>query len=187
MPQSKSIGLWVALAATLAATWYAAGIDSSGPADDELGVPARAARNPPERAPRALPTGVLPAPDASPPRVALAPGDGPKAPRAERMAPPREPLMAPRGWQPPPPPPVAAVAPPPPQAPPLPYRYLGRLEDPQGGTTVFLGEGPQARPIAVRQGDRLSQYQVEAVGANGMTLIYLPLNQKQQLLFGNTP
>ncbi len=183
MSQRKSIGLWAALAATLAATWYAAGIDAPAPGDGALSVPARA--------PRPLPTGVLPAPAASEAHAASAPAGPASGPREARMAAPREPLMAPRGWQPPAPPPPTAVAmaPPPPQAPPLPYRYLGRLEGGEGGTTVFLAEGqnPQARPLAVRAGDRLPQYQVNEVGANGMTLTYLPLNQKQQLLFGTPP
>lgn len=177
----SSLGLWAALAATLAATWYAADMESTESSDEALSVPARAARP--------LPTGVVPAPVMTGEPVAVAAPTAFSTPRGERMAPPREPLMAPRGWQPPAPPPPAAVAAPPPTAPPLPYRYLGRLEGGEGGTTVFLAEGasPQARPLAVRAGDRISQYQVEEVSARGMTLIYLPLNQKQQLLFGSTP
>ena len=177
----SSLGLWAALAATLAATWYAAGIDSSASSDETVGVP--------ERAARPLPTGVVPAPVVTRDAVAVAAPAAPATHRGERMTPPREPLMAPRGWLPPAPPPPAVVAAPPPTAPPLPYRYLGRLEGGEGGTTIFLAEAsnPQARPLAVRAGDRLSQYQVDEVNARGMTLTYLPLNQKQQLLFGSTP
>jgi len=174
----SSLVLWAALAATLAATWYASDMETPASPDAVVSVP--------ERAARPLPTGVVPAPVMTGEPVAVA---APATPRGERMAPPREPLMAPRGWQPPAPPPPVAVAPPPPAAPPLPYRYLGRLEGGEGGTTVFLadGSGPQARPLAVRAGDRIAQYQVEEVSARGMTLTYLPLNQKQQLLFGSTP
>jgi hypothetical protein len=177
-PKKSSLGLWAALAATLAATWYASDMESQASPDAVVSAP--------ERAARALPTGVVPAPVVTGEAVAVA---APVVSPGERMAPPREPLMAPRGWQPPAPPPPAAVAAPPPTAPPLPYRYLGRLEGGEGGTTVFLAEGasPQARPLAVRAGDRISQYQVDEVSARGMTLTYLPLNQKQQLLFGSTP
>ncbi|HSX94384.1 MAG TPA: hypothetical protein VLG41_15760 [Hydrogenophaga sp.] len=180
MSRSKSsLGLWAALAATLAATWYAAGIDSSASSDETVGVP--------ERAARPLPTGVVPATVIT--GEAVAAPVAPTPSQGERMAPPREPLMAPRGWLPPAPPPPAMVAAPPPTAPPLPYRYLGRLEGGEGGTTIFLAEAsnPSARPLAVRAGERFAQYQVDGISARGMTLTYLPLNQKQQLLFGNTP
>ncbi|NIM40985.1 MAG: hypothetical protein GTN84_07945 [Hydrogenophaga sp.] len=177
----SSLVLWAALAATLAATWYAAGIESPAPSDETVGVP--------ERAARPLPTGVVPAPVITGEAVAVAAPAAATTSQGERMAPPREPLMAPRGWLPPAPPPPAAVAAPPPTAPPLPYRYLGRLEGGEGGTTIFLAEAsnPGARPLAVRAGERFAQYQVDGISARGMTLTYLPLNQKQQLLFGNTP
>ncbi len=177
-PKKSSLGLWAALAATLAATWYAADMESEEPPQAVVSAP--------ERAARPLPTGVVPAPVMTGEAVAVA---APATPRSERMAPPREPLMAPRGWQPPAPPPPTAVAAPPPTAPPLPYRYLGRLEGGEGGTTIFLAEAsnPGARPLAVRAGERFAQYQVDGISARGMTLTYLPLNQKQQLLFGSTP
>lgn len=72
--------------------------------------------------------------------------------------------------------------PPPPLAPPLPFRYQGKvIED--GRVIAFLAEG--TRTHVVRAGDRLTSYQVEDITAAGMTLVYLPLNEKQQLMFGS--
>lgn len=69
-----------------------------------------------------------------------------------------------------------------PQAPPLPFRYLGRLQE-GGQTVVFLGQGP--RTHLVREGETVAEYRAEAIGLHGMTLVYLPLNEKQPLTFGS--
>ncbi len=70
------------------------------------------------------------------------------------------------------------------QAPPLPFKYLGRLEE-NGTVTVFLAEGNQ-RPRLVRKGDQLPpNHQVDDITAEGMQLTYLPLKQTQHLQFGN--
>ncbi|MGC4397607.1 hypothetical protein [Hydrogenophaga sp. T2] len=175
---TRSLLLYGGLAATLMAVWYTAGLDADAPAD-ELLAPARRAAAPGAAVPAA------PAPAA----VAAAPIAGPVVRMGEeRMAAPRGALMGARDWRPPPPPPAPApaVAAAPPRAPQLPFQYLGRLDD-EGGTRVFLSEGNQARPHVVRVGDRLRDYQVESISAQGMGLIYLPLNQKQQLLFGSAP
>lgn len=174
---TRSLLLYGGLAATLMAVWYTAGLDADAPAE-ELLVPARRAVAPGAAVPAA------PAPAA----VAAAPIAGPVVRMGEeRMAAPRGALMGARDWRPPPPPaPAPAVAAAPPRAPQLPFQYLGRLDD-EGGTRVFLSEGNQARPHVVRVGDRLRDYQVESISAQGMGLIYLPLNQKQQLLFGSAP
>lgn len=168
----RTLLLWGGLAATLGATWYAAGIGDA-PDDDTLQAVVRADRGP---APAAEGGATAPAPISSP--VARI-GDA-------RMAEPRTALMPVHSWRPPPPPPPAAVqAPPPAQAPPLPFRYVGRLDDGDGAPTVFLAEGALARPHVVRAGDRLRDYEVLAITERGMTFVYLPLQQKQQLLFGN--
>ena len=92
------------------------------------------------------------------------------------------------GWAAPPPPvvvappaPVAEVAPPPPppQAPPLPFRFIGRYaqSDDQG---VFLQH--QERSLVVRVGDVVADhYKAERIEGNVLTLRYLPLDQVQTL------
>lgn len=84
--------------------------------------------------------------------------------------------------------PVAAPKPeaaPPPQAPALPFRVLGRYVD-GGEETIFLQQAERA--IAVRVGDVLDgQYRVDSLAAGVLTLIYLPLNQRQTLDIGETP
>lgn len=97
-------------------------------------------------------------------------------------------LFAAKSWQrppPPPPPPPAPTPPPPPPppaAPPLPFRFIGRMDD--GATAkVFLQRGEQVYAVAV--GDVIErQYRVERIDAAQMTLVYLPLQQRQPLLFG---
>lgn len=78
----------------------------------------------------------------------------------------------------PPPAPVVLPPPPPPQAPPVPFRYLGRwLEG--GVDNVFLAEGDQVR--TVRRGDRLGPWRVDDVRTDSMTLTYTPLDQQRTL------
>jgi hypothetical protein len=77
----------------------------------------------------------------------------------------------------PPPPP-----PPPPQAPPLPFTYMGKLIE-DGRTVVFLTRGEHN--YVVRQGDTIDRtYRVDAVAEDSLSFTYLPLKQKQQLVFG---
>lgn len=95
-------------------------------------------------------------------------------------------LFASHSWQPPPPPPPPAVAPPTPQAPALPFRYMGRLEE-DGRIAVFLQETGQPHPKVVRLGERWGHYRVDEITPEGMRLTYLPLNETQRLLFGSAP
>ena len=67
-----------------------------------------------------------------------------------------------------------------PVAPPLPFRYLGRLEE-DGQVAVFVSDGTATRVL--RQGETVSNYRVEEINAQGMRLVYLPLNETQRLLF----
>jgi hypothetical protein len=77
---------------------------------------------------------------------------------------------------PPPPPPSR------PQAPPLPFKYMGKLIE-EGRIVVFLTQGD--RNYIVRQGDTIDgAYRVDAVTDEGLSLTYLPLKQKQELAFG---
>jgi hypothetical protein len=77
----------------------------------------------------------------------------------------------------PPPPP-----PPPPSAPPLPFAYMGKLVD-DGRIVIFLTDGDNS--YAVREGDTIDQtYRVDAVTEESVSVTYLPLRQKQRLVFG---
>lgn len=84
---------------------------------------------------------------------------------------------------PPPPPPVAPPPPPPPQAPPLPFRYLGRIEESPDRVTYYLTQGERLVVVAV--GDTIDNtYRVESAQNGQMTLNYLPLEIKQSLHIG---
>lgn len=77
---------------------------------------------------------------------------------------------------PPPPPPPA------PKAPPLPFQYLGRLDE-DGETQVFVNH--QGRYLAIRAGDLIAgTYAVERVEAERVVFVYLPLKEKQALPLG---
>jgi hypothetical protein len=84
-----------------------------------------------------------------------------------------------RSWGPPPPKPAP---PPPPVAPPLPFKYMGKIMD-GGDIVVFLVK--QDSNYTVRSGDKIdSNYQVEEIKPGVMTFNYLPLGQKQTLAIG---
>jgi hypothetical protein len=104
-----------------------------------------------------------------------------KLPERGGLAEPGSPLFSSQSWQPPPP---KFVAPPPPKpvapvAPPLPFRFVGRmLQD--GHLFVFLAKGDTV--ITVKQGDTIDGvYRVESIGETEVALTYLPLREKQTL------
>ncbi|TAK84927.1 MAG: hypothetical protein EPO20_12110 [Betaproteobacteria bacterium] len=79
----------------------------------------------------------------------------------------------------PPAPQVAAAEPPKPVAPPLPFRYMGRLTQ-DGKTEVFLLRGEEILSIAAgRKID--AQYRVDAVTDSAIRITYLPLRTRQSL------
>lgn len=102
------------------------------------------------------------------------------APIAE--TPPVKPAPAPRMVKPKPVAvPVIDAPPPVPTAPPLPFRYVGRLAE--GGTVqrVFIARGDEG--YAVKPGDVLDgAYRVAEIGPRELILIYLPLDQRQALV-----
>ncbi len=116
-----------------------------------------------------------------------------------RAAPASAPLdaFAPRSWTraapalPPPPPPAPVELPPPapPQAPPLPFRYMGRLEEAAGATRWYLLAGE--RLIVASAGDEIDgRYRVDGVLPDQPLLLrftYLPLAQAQTLAIGVPP
>lgn len=75
-----------------------------------------------------------------------------------------------------------AVAPSPPGAPPLPFTYMGKLISGED-LAVFLVQGE--RNLIVHEGDTIdSLYRVEHIAERVITLVYLPLNQRQTIVIG---
>lgn len=65
-----------------------------------------------------------------------------------------------------------------PTAPPLPFKYFGRLTE-NGKTEVYVMRGDEL--LAVASGQTLGEYRVESVGASSIAFTYLPLKTKQTL------
>ena len=87
---------------------------------------------------------------------------------------------------PPPPPPPPPAPPPPPQAPPLPFKYVGRLELSPERTLWYLARGDQL--VVVATGETVDgTYRVEGAKAGQLQLTYLPLDAPQVLAIGATP
>lgn len=80
----------------------------------------------------------------------------------------------------PPPPP-----PPPPMAPPLPLRYLGRMQD---GTVAQLFVSYNGDNLALKAGDVIGgSYRLDTIQNNRAVFTYIPLNQTQTMIFGEQP
>lgn len=91
-------------------------------------------------------------------------------------------IFAVRTWEPPPPPPPPPAPPPPPQAPPLPFRFIGRIAGDQ--ETAYL-LATSERVIPVRVGDIIDErYLVDKFEAGQLHLIYRPLQIRQTLFVG---
>lgn len=87
-------------------------------------------------------------------------------------------LFAARSWQPPPPPASPA---PKPTAPPLPFKYAGKLIEDKT-IRVFLTQGETTTLVA--PGDKLGNYDIERVTSSSVVLLFRPLQEKQTLNFG---
>ena len=69
---------------------------------------------------------------------------------------------------------------PPPVAPPAPFIYMGKLEDPNKGTQVFLTAN--GRLYSVFRGEKIDQqWRLDTEDANNIILTFLPLNLPQAL------
>jgi hypothetical protein len=99
-------------------------------------------------------------------------------------------LFGHQDWTPPPPPPPKPSSspppppppPPPPTAPPLPFTYIGKSVS-EGVWEVYLSRG--TRTYLVHEKDVIDgMYRVTAIAPPMLTLIYLPLNEVQQLNIG---
>jgi len=107
--------------------------------------------------------------------------------RADASEPEQDPFAGKSWYVPPPPPPpqtkVVQEAPPP-TAPPLPFRYMGRMQEEDGQALVYLTQGTRA--YSVSQGDTIDgTYRVESISPAHVTLVYLPLNIRQRLNIGS--
>jgi hypothetical protein len=121
------------------------------------------------------------------------PAGAPGGVRLEALSVPRDigeaqELFEARSWYvPPPPPPPAPPAPPPePVAPPLPFRFVGRLDDGGGAVTYFVNNG--ASLLALKAGDMVDGvYRLDSADGRYMHFIYLPLKTRQSLSIGAGP
>lgn len=104
-----------------------------------------------------------------------------------RKEPEPEPKKSPVGAPPPPPvvlpPPMVSVTPPPPPtAPPLPFTYLGKLNE-EGKVTVFLSV--RGRSYAVKSGEVVAQvYHIDEIKPPTLTMTYLPIKIQQTMQIG---
>jgi hypothetical protein len=115
---------------------------------------------------------------------ALAPGPGAEAVVIEAAPAPAEQvadIFAVRTWEPPPPPPVDTT----PQAPPLPFKFIGRIVEPGKGTAFTLTQGE--RVLVVSVGDSIGKdYRVEKYEHGQLLIRYRPMNIRQTLAIGGT-
>ncbi len=65
-----------------------------------------------------------------------------------------------------------------PVAPPLPFRYLGKMIE-DGKLNVFLARGDES--LSVHAGQKLGEYRVDRVTDREIVFTYLPLKTKQSL------
>jgi hypothetical protein len=72
----------------------------------------------------------------------------------------------------------AAARPAKPEAPPLPFRYLGKLIE-DGKLSVFLANGGES--VTAKAGERIGDYSVDSVTESEVQFTYLPLKTKQSL------
>lgn len=90
----------------------------------------------------------------------------------------------PTSWYvaPPPPPPLPPPPPPKPTAPPVPFTYLGRYEDPPK-LVVILSHGD--RLYTVSEGEVIDDtYRVEHISDVAVDVVYLPMNLNQSIGIG---
>jgi len=75
---------------------------------------------------------------------------------------------------------VVAEAPPPPTAPPVPFRFVGLLEEKASKPAAFIAKGDAL--YVVRVGDVVENtYRVESFNSAQVVVTYLPLQQRQTI------
>jgi hypothetical protein len=81
-----------------------------------------------------------------------------------------------------PPPAAPSVPAKPPAAPPVPFQYMGSVEK-QGALTIYLVHGDKFYELSV--GESFGQnYRLDSIGAEGLTITYLPLDIQQVVATG---
>ena len=65
-----------------------------------------------------------------------------------------------------------------PAAPPLPFRFFGRLTE-KGQTDVFVMQGDEL--IAIKPGQKIGDYRVDQIADASISFTYLPMKMKQTL------
>jgi hypothetical protein len=73
---------------------------------------------------------------------------------------------------------VQAAAAEKPSAPPLPFRFFGRLTE-KGQTDVFVMQGDEL--ISIKPGQKIGDYRVDQIAAASISFTYLPMKLKQTL------
>jgi hypothetical protein len=161
----RNVLLYGALTATLAAVWWSLRL----PREDVDVVDA------------------TPSISVKSPLIASRPGlTEPRSPQSTRLSVGKYDAFATRDWTPPPPPAPKWEPPPPlpaPVAPPLPFRYLGKLQE-SGHLVVFLSSN--TRPVLIRGGEVLDQqWRVEEISSRMVRFTYIPLAQTATLTIGD--
>ena len=83
----------------------------------------------------------------------------------------------------PPPPPPAPIVVEAPRAPPLPFRFMGQVDDGRGNITYFLLRGTAT--LAASVGESIDNiYRLERAEGGVLHFIYLPLQTRQSLQIG---
>ncbi len=90
-----------------------------------------------------------------------------------------------QSWQPPPPPPPPPRKPEPPAAPPLPFKYLGQLQEDRG-IVLFLEHGKLT--LVARAGETVAgSWRIESITPTQAVFNYQPLDQTQTLTLRTRP
>lgn len=89
-------------------------------------------------------------------------------------------------WLPPKPPPPPAAPPPPPApviptAPPLPFTFVGMVENGVGKPQAFLAKGDTLLVVSAGELLENNTYRVDSFDANQVVITYLPLTMKQTI------
>ena len=89
-------------------------------------------------------------------------------------------------WQPPPPPPpppppVAMVMPPAPVAPPLPFTFVGMVEQGAGKPQAFLAKGDALLVVAAGDVIENKTYRIDSLSATAVVLTFLPMDKQQTI------
>ena len=194
-PKLRAAALIVALASTVIAVYWANSLTDvqEGGTGAVVAPVARSAR-PPQANQGTPPAKLEPvvAQGTPPPSTKETPGalDLRKLQRPRSAGPTGE-IFGARDFRPEPPLPKRAIAqpgsaalqpPPPPSAPPLPFAYMGKLDE-SGATIVFLAMGD--RNLVVKPGDIIdNMYRLDQVSDNAVMLTHLPTGMQQSLPIG---